>query len=62
MPAISTFFGIVIMMYWREHGPAHFHARYGEFEAIIAIETLEVLRGTLPRRANQIPRPIRPLE
>ena len=50
MPTISTFFGIVITMYWREHEPAHFHARYGEFEAIIGIEALEVLRGSLPKR------------
>lgn len=51
MPTISTFFGIVITMYWREHEPAHFHARYAEYEAIISIETLEVIRGSLPRRA-----------
>ena len=51
MPTISTFFGIVITMYWREHEPAHFHARYAEFEAIVGIETLEVMRGSLPRRA-----------
>ena len=31
--------------------PAHFHAEYGEFEALIEIETLDVYRGTLPRRA-----------
>ena len=28
MPIISTFFGIVIRMYYREHEPAHFHAEY----------------------------------
>ncbi len=28
MPAISYFFGIVIRMYYREHGVAHFHAEY----------------------------------
>lgn len=26
MPTISVFYGIVIEMYWREHGPPHFHA------------------------------------
>ena len=51
MPTISAFFGIVISMYWREHGPPHFHARYGEYEALVGIETLEVLEGMLPRRA-----------
>jgi hypothetical protein len=51
MPTISVFFGIVISMYWREHEPPHFHAAYGEFEALVSIQTLEVLRGVLPRRA-----------
>jgi hypothetical protein len=30
---------------------AHFHASYGEHEALIEIETLMVFRGSLPRRA-----------
>uniref|UniRef100_I2PWN2 Transcriptional regulator n=1 Tax=Desulfovibrio sp. U5L TaxID=596152 RepID=I2PWN2_9BACT len=51
MPVLSVFFGIVVTMYWREHNPPHFHAAYGEAEAIVSIETLEVLRGSLPRRA-----------
>lgn len=51
MPTISEFFGIVISMYWRDHNPAHFHARYGEFEALVRIDTLEVIRGSLPKRA-----------
>jgi hypothetical protein len=28
MPVISYFFGIVVRMYYREHGVAHFHAEY----------------------------------
>jgi hypothetical protein len=28
MPIISTFYGIVIRMFYREHEPAHFHAEY----------------------------------
>lgn len=51
MPTISMFFGIVIQMFWREHAPPHFHAMYAEFEVEIDIRTLEVLRGSLPRRA-----------
>ena len=38
-------------MYARDHRPAHFHARYGEHQALIDIETARVLRGALPRRA-----------
>lgn len=51
MPTISRFFGIRIRMFWREHEPAHFHADYGGSEAVLAIDSLEVLRGALPRRA-----------
>lgn len=51
MPKISEFFGIAIYMYWREHPPPHFHARYGEYEALIAINDLSVLEGELPPRA-----------
>jgi uncharacterized protein DUF4160 len=28
VPVISIFFGIVIRMFYREHGVAHFHAEY----------------------------------
>ena len=52
MPRISAFFGIVIRMYYNDHAPPHFHAEYGEHEASYGIETLEVLRGQLPRRAH----------
>ena len=51
MPTISVFYGIVIRMYWDEHGPPHFHAAHGEDEAIIGIDDLAVLRGHLPGRA-----------
>lgn len=47
MPSISTFFGVVIYMYFNDHAPPHFHAEYGEFEAVYNIETLEILRGQL---------------
>ncbi len=51
MPEISRFLGIVIAMYYREHGPAHFHAIYGDFEVTVEIET-GVVNGTLPTRAR----------
>jgi hypothetical protein len=51
LPTISAFFGILIRMYFNDHPPPHFHALYAEHEAVIAIETLAVLEGTLPRRA-----------
>ena len=51
MPRIAEFYGIAIYMYHREHGAPHFHALYGEHEAVIAIRGLRVLAGRLPRRA-----------
>ena len=51
MPRISTFYGIVIVLYFADHPPPHFHARYGEHEAQIEISTGEVRHGWLPRRA-----------
>jgi hypothetical protein len=51
MPEISRFFGLVIRMYFNDHLPPHFHAEYGEHIAEIGIETLEIIKGELPRRA-----------
>ncbi|SEP43884.1 DUF4160 domain-containing protein [Nitrosovibrio sp. Nv6] len=50
MPIISTFFGIIIHMYWDDHAPPHFHANYAEYEVVIDIRTLEILRGKMSRR------------
>ena len=54
MPTISAFFGIVIRMFYNDHLPPHFHAEYGEYEALYAIETLETIGGELPRRAHAL--------
>lgn len=51
MPTVSMFFGIIITMYWREHGVPHFHARYGDMKIVVNIETLEVIEGKMSRRA-----------
>lgn len=47
MPEISRFHGIVIAMYYDEHGRPHFHARSGEHEVSIELEGL-VVRGEFP--------------
>ena len=41
-------------MYYNDHLPQHFHAEYGEHEAIYEIDTLNVSRGELPRRAHAL--------
>lgn len=51
MPEICRFFGIVIRMFFDEHGPPHFHAVYGRHRVSIAIRGPSVLSGSLPARA-----------
>ena len=50
LPEICRFLGIVITMYFNDHNPPHFHARYQDHRAVIAIESLELRDGTLPPR------------
>lgn len=54
MPEISRFYGIIIAMYYNEHNPPHFHAKYGEFKAEIEIRTLQILKGEIPKRAKTL--------
>ncbi len=49
MPVISLFFGIVIRMFYREHGIAHFHAEYQGQQATFTFDG-EVLAGALQSR------------
>lgn len=51
MPEISRFYGIIIAMFFDDHNPPHFHARYGSEKVIIEIVTLQVLGGYIPPRA-----------
>lgn len=53
MPILSRFFGIVIYMYWRDHMPAHFHAKYQDQEITVDVVTGEVT-GQMNRRAMGI--------
>lgn len=54
MPRISAFYGILIYMYFHDQGPAHFHAIYGEAEALVEIETGRIRRGALPSSAQRL--------
>ena len=53
MPTISSFYGMIIKMYFQqsEHSPPHFHVVYGEYVGLIDIATLHMLEGDLPARA-----------
>jgi Domain of unknown function (DUF4160) len=52
MPAISMFYGVIVMMYYfdnQKHHRPHIHAKYQEDEAVIAIPEGEILEGKLPK-------------
>jgi hypothetical protein len=54
MPEISRFLGIVVSMYYKEHLPPHFHAKYGGERAAFSIEDLRLIEGGLPHRVVAI--------
>ena len=54
MPEVSRFYGISIFLYPHEHPPAHFHALYGDDEAVFDIATLRILQGSLSNRSRSL--------
>lgn len=56
MPVIARFYGIAIKMYFREHGVSHFHAVYAEYNGVFEIDSLEMIEGDLPARAQRLVR------
>ena len=54
MPRISEFFGIVVSIFYKDHLPAHFHAIYGQYEATVGIDPIQILQGQLPRRVQSL--------
>ena len=56
MPVIARFYGILIKMYFREHGVPHFHAIYGEFNGVFEVTSIEMIEGDLPPRAQRLVR------
>ena len=54
MPIFSRFFGIIIALYWSDHAPPHFHAKYAGQEAAVDIKTGKVLERELSKRASKL--------
>ena len=54
MPIIARFYGILIKMYFKEHGVPRFHAIYGEFNGVFNLKTLEMIEGDMPSRAMKM--------
>ena len=61
MPIIARFYGILIKMYFKEHGVPHFHALYAEYNGVFDIESLEMVEGDLPSRAQKLVRDMVPI-
>lgn len=53
MPVICRFFGITIFMFWKDHAPPHFHAKYGDDEIVVEIESGKIA-GTMSKRATKM--------
>jgi Domain of unknown function (DUF4160) len=49
VPTISRFMGIVIAMFFDDHGPPHFHARHAAGSAKVRVDAVEVIESSLPR-------------
>ena len=47
MPTIALVDGVRIAMFYNDHAPAHFHAIFGDDEVLVAIRSLDVIRGAL---------------
>ncbi len=54
MPEISRFYGIRITIYFDDHPPSHFHAEYGEHEAVFSIKNGDMINGNLPKTAKKL--------
>jgi hypothetical protein len=48
MATVAVVDGVKIMLYANEHPPPHFHAKFAEFHAVIDIDKLAIIRGSLP--------------
>ena len=54
MPIISSFYGILIRMYFADHAPPHFHSAYQGHEALVRISDGAIIEGSLPTRARRL--------
>jgi hypothetical protein len=54
MPTIAYFYGIAIQMYFNDHNPPHFHARYGRARALVRIADGVIFAGELPPTAQRL--------
>lgn len=58
MPEICRFYGIIVRMFSidNDHPPKHIHIKYAEYEAVMELESLNIIDGSLPKRARMLAR------
>lgn len=49
MPVVSTFFGIIVRMYYNDHNPPHIHVEFENRKAVVDFQG-NVLKGALESR------------
>lgn len=56
MPEISRFYGIIVKMFFKpkEHEPSHLHALYGEYVGIFDLQSIKMIEGDLPQKAQSL--------
>jgi hypothetical protein len=54
MATVAVVDGVKIMLYANEHPPPHFHAKFAEFHAVIDIDKLAIVRGSLPPSKSNV--------
>jgi hypothetical protein len=50
MPQISTFYGLIILMNFKDHAPPHFHVWYGDYKIVVTVKD-GIVTGEMPQRA-----------
>ncbi len=57
MPSLSTFYGIIVYMYFmdnKQHNLPHIHVKYQEYEVVVSIPDGDVLQGEIPSRKMKL--------
>jgi len=54
MPEISQFYGIIVAMFFDDHNPPPFHARYGGEKVAIEVDSLRIMEGHISPRALRL--------
>lgn len=53
MPTFFIIDGVKIVLYFNDHNPPHFDAIIAEYDALVEIETVEIMQGELPKNKRQ---------